>query len=41
LNQAFEEQRAELEIKDACITALEKELRELKQVVKRLSNEKQ
>jgi septal ring factor EnvC (AmiA/AmiB activator) len=39
LNQTFEEQRAELEIKDARITTLEKELSELKQVVKRLSHE--
>jgi len=37
LNQTFEEQRAELETKDARITALEKELSELKQAVKTLS----
>jgi hypothetical protein len=41
LNQAFEEQRAELETKDARITALEEALSELKQVLKRLSNGKQ
>jgi hypothetical protein len=41
LNQKFEEQRAELETKDARITALEKELSELQQAVKRLSNLKQ
>ena len=41
LNQKFEEQRAQLKAKDARITALEKELSELKQAMKRLSNEQQ
>jgi hypothetical protein len=41
LNQKLEEQRAELKTKDARITTLEKELSELKQAVKTLSNQKQ
>ena len=41
LNQRFEEQRAELKTKDARITALEKELSELKQAMERLSHKKQ